>query len=143
MDEEMSLTTERLAVYLWLSLIDSRLPVFISRVYAHDLQSKSLKEIQPQLADAMDSLLHDLAVQDDISINFSSTSNKQQRFRPTSFQKSTNSFQRPSNKSFARPNGNRVNSSKSCFLCKTAGRNFSGHDISNCWHLYSGYTIFS
>ena len=43
-NEEMTPTVERLAVYLWLTLIDSRLPAYISRVYAHDLQSQSLKD---------------------------------------------------------------------------------------------------
>jgi len=39
---------ERLAVYMGLTLIDERFPGF-----AHDLQSKTIKEIQPQLAEAM------------------------------------------------------------------------------------------
>ena len=38
-DKVMSPTTERLAVYLWLSLIDERLPAYIARVYAHDRSS--------------------------------------------------------------------------------------------------------
>ena len=36
-DEIMSPTTERLAVYLWLQLIDSRLPAYVARIYTHDL----------------------------------------------------------------------------------------------------------
>ena len=48
-NEEMSPTTERLAVYLWLNLIDERLPSYVARVFAHDLQSRSLKDIQPQI----------------------------------------------------------------------------------------------
>ena len=44
-DEEMSPTLERLAVHLWLTLIDERLPAHVSRVYAHDLQTKTIKEI--------------------------------------------------------------------------------------------------
>jgi len=47
-NEEMSPTFERLAVYMGLTLIDERFPGF-----AHDLQSKTIKEIQPQLAEAM------------------------------------------------------------------------------------------
>ena len=58
-DEELSPTAERLGVYLWLAKIDERLPAFVGRIYAHDLQSKSLKDIQPQLAASMDSLLTD------------------------------------------------------------------------------------
>ena len=69
-NEEMSPTLERLAVYLWLTLIDERLPAHVSRVYAHDFQIKTIKEIQPQLAEAMVCLLSDLSVQDDIAINY-------------------------------------------------------------------------
>ena len=81
-DEEMSPTAERLGVYLWLTKIDERLPSFVGRVYAHDLQSKSLKDIQPQLAASMDSLLADLAVQDEVKINFS-RSRHTQKPRPS------------------------------------------------------------
>ena len=42
-NEELSPTCEGLTVYLWLMLIDTRLPAYIGRVYAHDLQTKSLK----------------------------------------------------------------------------------------------------
>ena len=52
-DEELTPTCECLAVFIWLQLIDSHLPACVSRVYAHDLQNKSLKDIQPQLADSM------------------------------------------------------------------------------------------
>ena len=45
-NEDLSPTTERLAVYLWITAIDPRLPAYISRVYAHDLQSKRLKDLQ-------------------------------------------------------------------------------------------------
>jgi len=41
-DKEMSPTLERLAVYMWLTLIDERLPAHISRAYTHDLQSKTI-----------------------------------------------------------------------------------------------------
>ena len=60
-NEEMSPTTECLAVYLWLLLIDDRLPAYVSCVYVHDLQTKSLKEIQPQICEAMDSLLLEIS----------------------------------------------------------------------------------
>ena len=39
-NEDMSPSCERLLVYLWLVLIDNRLPAYIRRVYAQDLQSK-------------------------------------------------------------------------------------------------------
>ena len=69
-----------------LTLIDTRLLAYVARVYAHDLQTKSLKDIQPQLCDTMDSLLVDMSVQDDISVSYSRTSNQQRprRFNPRS-----------------------------------------------------------
>ena len=69
-NEEMSPSCDRLLVYLWLLLIDERLPAYISRVYAHDLMSKSLKDIQPQICHAMDSLLSELNTQEDIQVNY-------------------------------------------------------------------------
>ena len=65
-DEVMSPTVERLAVLHWLSLIDKRLPTYVAQVFAHDLQSKTLKDIQLQLALSMDSLLAEISAQEDI-----------------------------------------------------------------------------
>ena len=59
-DEELTPTCECLAVFIWLQLIDSRLPAYMSRVYAHDLQNKSLKYIQLQLADSMETILEEI-----------------------------------------------------------------------------------
>ena len=70
-DEEMSPTTERLAVYLWLLLIDDHLLAYVSQVYVHDLQTKSLKEIQLQICKAMDSLLLEISAQEDIQVQYS------------------------------------------------------------------------
>ena len=41
-DEEVTPSCERLLVYMWLNLIDERLPDYVSRVYAHDLSSRCL-----------------------------------------------------------------------------------------------------
>ena len=114
----MSPTTERLAVYLWLQLIDERLPSYVARVYAHDLTSKSLKDIQPHLSQSMDSLLAELVAQSEIQVNYARSSYDRDRS--------------PSHDS--RPD-NTTRSSKSCTLCKCAGRKFKGHDIRTCWHL--------
>ena len=110
-DETMSPTTERLAVYLWLNLIDERLPNYIARIYAHELSTKSLKDIQPQLSQSMDSILAELAAQNEIQVHFtrSSRNNRRQPSRRTA---STNqSSFRPPAKS----------TSKSCSVCKAAG----------------------
>ena len=68
-NEVMSATCERLMVFLWLQLIDERLPLYVSRVYAHDLQSKSLKDIQLQICHSMDSLLAELNSQEECQIS--------------------------------------------------------------------------
>ena len=117
-NEEMSPTTERLAVYLWLNLIDERLLAYVSRVYAHDLQTRSLKDIQPQICSAMDSLLLELNAQEDIQVQFSKSSYRQ---RPR--QNNRRPPQRPNQ------------SQKTCILCKTANRPFQGHDITTCWFI--------
>ena len=128
-DEEMSPTVERLAVYIWLTLIDTRLPAYVARVYAHDLQTKSLKDIQPQLCDAMDSLLVDMSVQDDISVNYSRASNQQ---RPRRFNPRGNNSYNNNNKNVNNINNNNLNSKgsnsrqKQCILCKTANRAYIG-----------------
>ena len=90
-----------LDVYLWLMLIDECLPAYISRVYAHDLQTKSLNEIQPQIVEAMDSLLMEIA-----------------NLKPWGRQKQKQ-----------RKQTSLSNISEVCILCKAAGRNFQGHDI--------------
>ena len=59
-DEHMSPTVERLIVNMWLNQIDSRLAAYVGRVYAHDLQKRSLKDMQPLICGAMDELLAEL-----------------------------------------------------------------------------------
>ena len=118
-DEMMSPTTERLAVYLWLMLIDERLPSYISRVYAHDLGTKTIKELQPQIVNNMESLLQEINAQEDIQVQFSRSSH-------------------PRPRSFVSKHFNKTDQSKSgktCFICKTAGRPFQGHDTSSCWYI--------
>ena len=124
-DEEMSPTVERLAVYLWLTLIDDRLPAYVARIYAHDLQTKSLKDIQPQLADSMDSLIADLSVQEEISISYASSRKKQHRNTFRSNRAGDNQF----------PPVNSQDSNNICAICKAAGRNSKGHSVKNCWFL--------
>ena len=70
-NEEMSPTVERLAVFLWLHFIDERLPAYISRVYAKDLQTNSVKDLQPQISMNIKSILEELNTQEDIKIQYS------------------------------------------------------------------------
>ena len=126
--EDMSPSTERLAVFLWLHYIDERLPMYISRVYSNDLQKLTLKDLQPTLSQNMDSLLAELAAQEDIRLSYSNSSGN------SSFNNNRQrSFNRGSNKkSFYRKSGSSL---KSCAFCKTCKKPHLGHDVSNCWSL--------
>ena len=114
-NEEMSPTVERLAVYLWLQLIDTRLPAYVSRVYSHDLLSKSIKDIQPEICQNMDSLLMEISAQEDIKIAYA-------RGR--------------SNLRLSSSNANSVQKTQNtCAFCKACNKPYTGHDISSCWSL--------
>ena len=127
--EEMSPSTERLAVFLWLHYIDERLPMYVARVYAHELQSMTLKDLQPVISQNMNSLLLELAAQEDIKLAYSSSSNR----APFNNRSNTRSFGKPP----GRNNNNRRpgQSSKSCAFCKACKRPHLGHDVDNCWTL--------
>ena len=119
-NEEMSPTVERLAVFLWLHFIDERLPAYISRVYAKDLQTNSIKDIQPQISMNITSILEDLNAQEDIKINYSAG-------RFNKFNKSNRKSGRSSTKFNNRQQ-------KVCAYCKAINRTPSvGHDVKSCW----------
>ena len=117
-DEMMSPTTERLAVCLWLISMDTRLPMYVSRVYAHDLMTMTIKDLQPQVCLNMDSLLMELSNQEEIKIHYFRARNNQ---RPRG---DFSNAHRPS-----------TSAQKSCVFCKSCNRPHLGHDISTCWHL--------
>ena len=120
-NEEMSPTVERLAVFLWLHFIDERLPDYVSRVYAKDLQYHSIKDLQPQISMNMKSILDDLNTQEDIKIQFSAGR--------TNWSNST--FSRKQGRSAPRFNKRKQ---KICAYCKAINRSsFTGHDVKTCW----------
>ena len=57
-DENFSPTTERLIVLRWLELLHSSLPSHVSNVFAQDLQTKSLKDLQPRINEQIDDLIY-------------------------------------------------------------------------------------
>ena len=129
--ERLSPTSERLAVYLWLKIIDNRLPSYVSREYAHDLQSMTLTDIQPRLAENMDCILQHLNTCKDIQVQY--TRSRYPNRRPN-----TNNNSNANNNN---SNNNRGSSSnrptpaprKICILCRASGRPHMGHTASNCW----------
>ena len=68
-DESLS-PTERLTVYLWMTIIDKRLPAYISREYSHDLQTMTLKDKQPRIAENIQSILETINTSEDIQIQY-------------------------------------------------------------------------
>ena len=108
-DEVMSPTIERLAVYLWLQLIDSRLPAYVARIYAHDLETHTLKDIQPRLSQSMDSILAELSAQEEIHVQYTKS-----KYRSSGGYSRNNVL--PSKKT------PRSKSTKTCSLCKAANR---------------------
>ena len=115
----------RLAVYLWLSRIDERLPSHVQRVYAHELSIKTLKDLQPQLCRSMDALLVDIEQKEDIQVNYTRSSShgsgrsRRHQHAPASLDAVDHT---PSH-------------SRSCLICKAAGRTSEGHDVAGCWYV--------
>ena len=146
-NEEMTPTCERLAVFLWLTLIDQRLPSYVMRVYSHDLQKMSLKDLQPQMCDAMDQLLAEINNQEDIQVQYSrssydngrSGSSRSRSRTPFSYPKPNGPLQQTSGERKVRFNNPLKQSSsgerKECILCNAAGRISLGHSIATCWHI--------
>ena len=56
-DEVLSPTTERLIVLRWLEILHPCLPSHVAHVFAQDLQTKSLKDLQPRINEQIEDLL--------------------------------------------------------------------------------------
>ena len=115
-NEEMSPTVERLAVFLWLRLIDERLPSYVSRVYSHDLQYKSVKDLQPEICQNLESILMELSTQEDIKIAYSKSG--------------YNSKNSSTTRNFVYQKSQKV-----CAFCKACKKPYTGHSINDCWSL--------
>lgn len=121
-DEEISPTVERLAVLRWLEVLDPDLPAHISRSFAHDLQTKTLKDLQPQIADALDSLLEEIKSKR-ITCSYSHSQAK----RPNNRQR----YHNQNSYSHSRSSGPKKSSPRICRICKAEGRPFN-HSIATC-----------
>ena len=159
-NEEMSPTVERLAVIKWMELIDPDLHTLVARTFAHDLQIKTLKDLQPQIRDSIDSLLAELrknredahvsklraeeaqisklrAEEAEMAMFASEEPSETHAFRmATQFNRSQK--QRPMNftpQSFTRPRTRPPaypQKRKECQVCKAAGRRYMGHTYFEC-----------
>ena len=115
-DEEMTPTLENTVVLMWLQLINPGLPQLVKQKYGAELRNKTLASLKPEISQAMTSLLDELRTLEDSKV-FRSMSNYG-----------------PRNNSRFQAVKKRV--SKSCILCKTAGRSaFNTHSLLDCKFL--------
>lgn len=122
-DEDMSPTVERLAVMRWMELIHPNLPALVQRTFAYDLQRMTLKDMQPQIVDALDGFLEELRC-DEVKASRSFVSSSRSGYRN---QKKSRPFE----------NRQKRQQRKECRLCKAENRRFIGHVMSECNYISS------
>lgn len=131
-NEVMSPTVYRLAVVRWMELIDSKLPALVQRTFANDLQTKSLKDLQPQICDSLDGFLEEIKSEEIRASrayvpDYRRRSQANRRPRSAATYKPTNS----SNTSKPFPRTPRLE----CRVCKAEGRVYSNHNMTNCDYM--------
>ena len=138
-NETLSPTTERLNVLRWLYVLHPNLPMHVSNVYSQELQTKSLKDLQPRICEQVDDLLRQveekLETNEGVSASYSRFNRSGQYQRPQvpkqhSFQKS---FQKPRSNTLPGdfPQNRKVRF-KACDICKSLNLPFVGHDTHLC-----------
>ena len=140
--EVMSPTVERLAVLRWMELIHPRIPEMVQRTFAYDLQRATLKDLQPQISDALDGFLKEISDEE-------TKVDRAQARRMTTEQESESddndiavarTFFQSKSKSFKKDRSYRPKPKpKQCVICKIAGkvkRSFT-HSTSECEVLHT------
>ena len=89
--------------------------MYFARVYAHDLQTCTLKGIQPRRSQSIESLLAELSSQEEIQVHTKSRFQHQGRTKANAKSKPLKG--------------------KQCAICKSVGRPHTGHDVGDCWFL--------
>ena len=140
-DESMSPTTKRLIVLRWLELLYPALPQHVADVFSHDLQSKSLKDLQPQIVCQIDHLLFDVGKKDhfDFHIGFTHSFAEDvnvQCINPSRYFPQTYQISRPLNNlsqfnchrnfQYGKRRSLQPLTIKKCKICKAAGEPFIG-----------------
>ncbi len=147
-NENLSPTTERLNVLRWLEILHPSLPSHVSNVFSQDLQTKSLKDLQPRICEQIDDLLRQVAEKCDnesLSASYSRFTNgdhrhSQKRY-PQDYHKTNFNQQPPFQKprSNTLPNGfstnNRKPKFKTCQVCRSLNLPFVGHDVHSCSNI--------
>ena len=147
-NEEMSPSLERMAVLRWLELIHPSLLSLVMRTFAYDLQRMTLKDLQPQICDALDGFLEELR-QDDIKASRVYTPAAERPRYASSFntprQQPSSSRQRSPAPRVRFASGPKSSTSRTqpqartntlyCRVCRAEGRPYSGHDLFGCDYI--------
>ena len=139
-DEKLSPTTERMIVLRWLQILHPSLPGHVANVFAHDLQTKSLKDLQPRIAEQINDLLSQIDHKECVDVSFSRIGNKRDSYRTDNYRPAFNQHRRSQSdhrySDTFRKGGNRKPSTnqnvKKCQACKSVGEPFIGHSLYNC-----------
>ena len=152
-NEKMSPTTERLIVLRWMELLHPRLPEHVGKIFSADLRSKSLKDLQPQILEQVDDLLHQIDQRQEnneatlLYSNLSSNRYGNASKRPKkwggspSYSKSDSEspsysqHPQPRRKFVRREAADRKVMVKKCDACKAVGEPFIGHTIQSCKNI--------
>ena len=118
-DEDITPALENTIVVMWLQLVNPGLPRLVKQKYGSELRNKSLASLKTEISQAIPSLLDELRSIEDTRAMRTAVPSNFGRTRPTpSGQYQVRKF------------------SKSCVLCKTAGRaNYASHFLSECKFL--------
>ena len=142
-DEVFSPTTERFIVLRWLELLHPLLPNHISKVFAHDLQTRSLKDLQPRISEQIDDLLRQIQDKDDkleASLAYSKVRyhprsynyprNGRENFNTRQFESGNHNSNYPPKKHFTQHT--KKNTIQKCEACRSVGEPFIGHTTYTC-----------
>ncbi len=120
-DEELTPTLENDIVLRWLQLLHPGLPQLVKQKYGAELRNRTLASIKPEISQAMTSLLDELRAMEDAKV-----------LRAESF---TPKFSKTRPRGQANWSRSKTDNSRSCTLCKAAGREYRSHYLSKCKFL--------
>ena len=129
-DEEMSPSLENMVVLTWLRLINPALPKLIKQRYGTELRSRTLASIKPEISQALESLLDEIASADTAHVmrtesRITDSRPNRRGQRPAFSRRQPSSFNTP----------RRPTTAKTCPICKQVGRSDVHHFLSECVYL--------
>ena len=127
-EEELSPTLENFVILTSLRLINPALPKLVKQRYGTELRSRTLASLNPEISQALDSLLDEIRSAEDTKVMRTGASFATQK---SSFRRGTPIF----SKSSVRFPGRSSPKAKECPLCKQAGRASHSHFLSECGFL--------